>query len=283
MTPEVELETRIAAFLVRRRDLGKDPEAIAFANEHIGGNARVSPVEQLELYREQYWLRHTGSLVEDFPGVGGILGQRDWERLVEEYLLVHPPVTFSLRELGENLPDFAETRDWLPHRELVVDMARLEWAHVEVFDAAEAAPLDPEKLRSVPEDAWEGVRLVPNPALRLVRTGYPVLELRRRLLAAQSSEFVTDEPIPLPDPEPRHYAIFRRKLAIEHDELDPRAFALLSKLSRAIPLGEACASTADEFSLDPDVIASELERWFATFTARELVVDLVFRDHATRT
>jgi hypothetical protein len=273
VTPEGELQTRIAAFLLRRRDLTRDDEARAFAREHVSGNARVSPVEQLEIYREQYWLRHTGSLVEDFPGVGGLLGQADWDRLVQEYLVAYPPTTVSLRELGENLPEFASKSAWLPGRELVVDMARLEWTHVEVFDAPEAAPLDPEKLRAIPEDAWEAVRLVPNPALRLLRVGYPVLDLRRRLLLARSVEGA-GEPVPLPEPAPQNYAICRRKLVIQHDELDPRAFTLLSKLVRAIPLGEACESMASELSLEPEVIASELETWFAMFTAREYVVDL---------
>ena len=275
MTSEAELQTTIAKLLLRRRDLTKDDEAKAFAREHIAGNARVSPVEQLETYREQYWWRHTGSLVEDFQGVSGILGQNDWERFVVEYLTHHPPTTFSLRELGENLPDFALTREWLPHGELVGDMARLEWAHVEVFDASEAPPLAPEKLRAVPESAWESVRLVPNPALRLLRVAYPVLELRRKLVAPESTTGSGDEPIPLPDAETQHLAVCRNKLAIEHHLLDPRAFALLSKLCRSIPLGVACESARAEFSLSPEALAAELESWFATWTARGYFVDLI--------
>jgi hypothetical protein len=267
VTLEGEIQSRIASLLVRRRDLTKDDEACAFAREHIAGNDRVSPVEQLEIYREQYWLRHTGSLVEDFPGVGGVLGQSDWERLVEEYLVAHPPTTFSLRELGEKLPDFASTRAWLPNRELVTDMARLEWAYIEVFDAPDAPPLDPERLRAVPEDAWERVRLVPHPALRLLRVGYPVVALRRQLLVAESSP-------PLPEPETLHLAISRRKLTIEHDMLDPAAFSLLSKLSRSMPLGAACEETRVELSIAPEALARALETWFATFTARGYVVDL---------
>jgi hypothetical protein len=275
MTSEAELQTAIAKFLLRRRDLTKDEEAKAFAREHIGGNARVSPEEQLETYREQYWWRHTGSLVEDFQGVGGILGQSDWERLVEEFLCLHPPTTFSLRELGEHLPDFARNSEWLPHRELVSDMARLEWAHVEVFDAPEAPPLDPEKLRAVPESAWESVRLVPNPALRLLRLAYPVLELRRKLVAEEGSIGSGDEPIPLPEPETQHLAVCRIKLAIEHHRLDPGAFALLSKLCRSIPLGVACESAATELSLSSEALAAELESWFTTWTTRGYLVDLV--------
>lgn len=274
MTPEATLQRTLAKLLVRRRDLTKDAEAVGFASEHIGGNARVSPVEQVEIYREQYWLRHTGSLVEDFPGASGVLGQDDWERLVEEYLMENPPATFSLRELGERLPGFAETREWLPHRELVVDMARLEWAHVEVFDAEEAQPLAPEKLMTVPEDAWEGVRLVPSPALRLLSTRYPVLDLRRRILVAQSATESENGPTALPEPSAEHLAVHRRKLAIEHDRLDKTAFSLLSKVVSSMPLGAALEATASETGLPSDALTSKLEEWFATWSSRGYLIDI---------
>lgn len=278
MSDAERIQADLVGFLVRRRDLTTDEEARRFAGEHIAGNDRVSPVEALEIYREQYWLRHTSSLVEDFPGVGGVLGQAEWERLVEEYLVAHPPASFSLRDLGEKLPDFAATRDWLPHRDLVVDMARLEWAHADVFDAPAAGPLAPEKLRAVPEDGWEGVRLVTHPALRLLEVTYPVVELWQRLRASQSDESPGAEPIALPEPEPVKLAVHRRQLEIVHDRLEPDAFTLLSKLVASTPLGLACQSTADELGLAPDEIGQRLESWFATWTARGYLVDLVIPD-----
>src|SRR5687768_4194712 len=106
MSNASELQRKIADFLRRRRDLGRDEEARAFALAHLGDNDRLSGVEMLEIYREQFWLRHTASLVEDFPGVGGIIGGQDWNRLAVEYLLAHQPETFTLRELGAKLPAF---------------------------------------------------------------------------------------------------------------------------------------------------------------------------------
>jgi hypothetical protein len=61
---------------------------------------------------------------------------------------------------------------------------------------------------------------------------------------------------------------------IEHDALDPGAFALLSKLCHRVPLGEACEATAKDLSLTSDEVARDLETWFATFTARGYVTDL---------
>jgi hypothetical protein len=269
------IQTQIAAFLRRRRDLAHDEEARRFADEHLAGNARLSPVEQLEIYREQFYLRHTASLVEDFPGVGGILGQEAWDRLVWDYLASVPPASYDLGELGAGLADFAATRDWLAPSELVVDMARLEYAHLEVFDAPDRAPLDPAKLAAVPEDAWERARLVPDPGLRLLHLRYPVLELRKVILA-QNERGETSE-LMLPAPKPGYFAVHRRKLAIFHDELEPASFALLAHVVQGEPLGVACENAARDASTSVETLGENLGRWFSEWSARGYVVDVDLR------
>jgi hypothetical protein len=263
----------MAAFLRRRRDLGKDAEARAFAEEHLAGNERLSGVEQLEIYREQFYLRHTASLVEDFPGVGGILGQDDWDRLIWDYLESEPPTSHDLAELGAGLAAFIETRDWLEHRELLVDMARLEYSHMLVFDAPDAAPLDPAKLAAVPEDAWERALLVPDPGLCLLAQSFPVAALRREIIAQRDD--LEAAPIPLPGPEKGFLAVHRRKRAIYHDRLEPRAHALLSAVARGEPLGAACESAARALDITVDTLAAELEQWFADWSARGYLVDVI--------
>jgi hypothetical protein len=271
-----ELQHKITDFLRRRGDLGKDEEARAFALAHLGDNGRLSGVEMLEIYREQFWLRHTASLVEDFPGVGGIIGSEDWNRLVVEYLFSYRPDTFTLRDLGEKLPDFIATQSFLSHPALVRDMARLEWAHVEVFDAPDVPPLDPNKLSAVPEDAWEGARLVAAPALRLLDLEYPVIELRRRLLAAEHDAAHEHEEIPLPAPEPSQWAVHRRKLGIFHDLLEPPAYSLLERLARGRPLGPACEEASQALGLPVEALGEKLEGWFAEWARLGYVVDIVF-------
>jgi len=280
VTDAAAIQARITSFLRRRKDLAHDEEARRFADEHLGGNDRLSAVEQLEIYREQFYLRHTASLVEDFPGVGGILGQSDWDRLVWDYLASIEPRSFDLGDLGAGLAAFAETRDWLEgRRDLVVDMARLEYAHTEVFDAPDAAPLDPAKLGAVPEDAWEHARLVTDPGLRLLAFRHPVLALRRTIL--ERNERHDTSALALPSPSPVFFAVHRRNLAIFHDELAPHAFALLSALGRSEPLGHACESAARDAGVSVESLGAELEGWFSTWAARGYVVDIIISSPAS--
>jgi len=266
VTDAAALQAHMAVFLRRRRDLAHDEEARRFANEHLGGNDRLSPVEQLEIYREQFYLRHTASLVEDFPGVGGILGQSDWNRLVWDYLASIAPTSFDLGDLGAGLADFIATRDWPRARDLLVDMARLEYSHLEVFDAPDAARLDPAELAAVPEDAWEHARLLPDPGLRLLHFRYPVLALRRELIAA--SERADAPSVPLPSAKDTYWAVHRRERAIQHDALEPNAYALLTALVRGEPLGRACESAAGAVGVTVDALGASLTEWFAAWSAR---------------
>lgn len=272
MTSADELQRSMAGFLRHRRDLGKNEAARRFADEHLGGNERLTPVQQLEIYREQFWLRHTASLLEDFPGVSGVLGQEAWDELVWDYLESDVLASYSLRDLGACFARFIEVRPAFEAQAVVLDMARLEWAHVEVFDADDAPRLDPAKLGSVPEDAWEHARLVPDPALRLVAIEYPVLALRRQLIAAQ--EGGSDAAIALPARDPSTLAIHRRERVIMHDALGRLEFSLLSALSRGTALGAAVADTAAEHAISPDDLAGNLEAWFGNWAARGYVVDI---------
>jgi hypothetical protein len=273
LNAEAELQAELAGFLRRRRDLAKDEDARRFAELHIAGNARLSPVEQLEIYREQFWLRHTASLLEDFPGVAGLLGQAGWNRLVEPYLEEAAPFGFSLRDLGERLPTFIERQSWLEHRALVLDMARYEWAHVEVFDAPDVPRLDPQKLAAVPEHAWDEARVVLDPALRLLEFEHPIVELRRKLLLVADGAVDTPE-LPAPASEPLLLALHRRERVIVAEPLAPAAFALLDELGAGTPLRAACELAAAETGSDLDALGARLEGWFGEWAARGYVVDV---------
>jgi hypothetical protein len=267
------LQERLAGFLRHTRDLAQDEAARRFAEEHLTGNDRLSPVEQLEIYREQFFLRHTDSLVDDFPGLGGILGQAAWDELVWAYLATVAPASYDLGELGEGLPAFIAARASLEHRELLIDMATLEWHHVVVFSAPDHARLDPTKLASVPEDAWERVQLVTDPALRLQRLRYPVGTLRRKLIAARDAR--DSEPVPLPAEAPSFLAIHRRDHLIQHDALDPLAFELLHAIASGQALGAACETAASQTGVPLEALGQWLEGWFGDWAARGYVVDVV--------
>ncbi|HET6406596.1 MAG TPA: DNA-binding domain-containing protein, partial [Chthoniobacteraceae bacterium] len=102
----------------------------------IKPNDRLSSLERLQIYNQQYWWRLLSCFSEDFRGVRAIIGQRKFDRLAVAYLEKHGSQSWSLRDLGQFMPGFLRERPDLtkPHNELALDMARVEWARVVAFD-----------------------------------------------------------------------------------------------------------------------------------------------------
>lgn len=252
-----EVQRELAALLQHRTRLDTDHAIRELIAQHVQGNERLSPSEQLELYREQFWLRHTSCLLEDFPGLSGILGQRSWERLIEGYLEAYPPTNYSLRDLGARLPEYVAAQSWLEPHELCCDMAKLEWAYIESFDAADGIRLDPAVLASIDARAWTTARLIFDPPLRLLRTRYPVPELRIRLKRASGNAS-----IPYPDPDPQNLVIYRQNYQLRHMALPGAAFDLLRRLHAGEPLLEAVEHVIHEGGIGIDELGPRLTPWF---------------------
>jgi hypothetical protein len=268
MTDLAELQRELVGALRQGRSLASNPEWAGFAAAHVAGNERLSPVEQLEIYREQFWLRHTSSLVEDFPGLGGILGQTDWEKLAEQYLREVTPESYTLRDLGCQLPRVIEQAAWLPHQALCLDMARLELAYIEVFDAPDSAPLAPERLTGLAEDDLLRARLAIAPSVRLLSLEYPVADLRRALRVQ------SDEAVAIPEPAAQHLVVYRRDLRLWDMQVSRVAFALLAGLAQGMPLGVAAESAAKTPEAEAE-LGAKIGEWFREWTTKALICDVL--------
>ena len=263
-----ELQSRMATALRHGTALAKDAGLSAFAREHIAGNDRLSPVQQLEIYREQFWLRHTSSLVEDFPGLSGILGQDEWQKLVELYLTEVESNSYTLRDLGARLPEVIERSHWLPHQALCLDMVRLELAYIEVFDAPDTRPLAPERLATIPEDSFGDVRLLIAPSVRLLAVRYPVGNLRRKLRANPA------EAVPIPEESPQQLVVYRMERQLWDMPLSKVAFTFLAGLGA----GKTLSAAAELAATSPDAeaeLSGSIGAWLQEWTRKGLISDVV--------
>src|ERR1700726_3396757 len=137
------------------------------AAEFIKPNDRLTSFERLEIYNRQYWFRVLSSMVEDFPGLRAVLGDRRFEAMSKAYLVDCPSRSFTLRNLGARLEGWLRQHPkWAgPKQELAVDIARVEWADIEAFDGKSEPPLRPEDLRA---DAGVQLKLKLQPYVRLL-------------------------------------------------------------------------------------------------------------------
>jgi len=201
--------------------------------EHaVRPSATLTASERLAVYQDMYSIRMSEALEADYPALAHFLGRERWEGLVRDYLEAHPSTSYTLNVLGRALPEWLRGAEGLPRRGFCLDLARLEWAMTEAFDAADTPPLGETALASVAPGDWPGVRLVPGASVRL-------LELRWNVGAWLDS--TKDERHDHPRPR-RHDAwvvVHRRGYAVGRREMPRPAFRLLQALVSGLTVGEA--------------------------------------------
>ncbi len=142
-------------------------EAVA---EVFAGDARMSAEDRLDAYANMYFFRLRDVLAEDYERMAAALGEARWHNLVTDYLLVHPPTKWSLRWAGEALPGFLRGHAYGAERPWLADVAALEWARSEAFQAVDVVPLCPEALAAVPPEAWPELRFDVLPGTAVVES-----------------------------------------------------------------------------------------------------------------
>ena len=237
------------------------------AGSFIAPNDRLTSFERLEIYNRQYWFRVRDALSEDFPGLRAILGAKRFRAMTEAYLTECPSRSFTLRNLGERLPQWLGSHpEWMqPNGRLVRDMTNLEWAHIIAFDAAELPPLKPEDLAS------EGtVYLTLQPYVTLLELEYPVDDI---LLAARKGQrcYTTSSgdgrrvAIKNTKPETVFLVVHRADFSVHYKRVEREAYLLLSGVRDGLSLSDALDFAFADSDIAEEIQARQIEQWFGTW------------------
>jgi hypothetical protein len=232
----------------------------AEATAIVKPNDRLTSVERLEIYSRSYWFRILDALTDDFPGLRALLGDGSFHRMARAYLADCPSASFTMRNLGSRLTSWLEGHQDFCRRNprLALDMARLEWAHVEAFDSAERAPLGPEDLLELDESMAIGLQ----PYLSLIEAQFPVDDLR-----IEAQQWDEDVRTSLArkfrrrclglKPAPIFIAVHRFEDTVYYRRLDEAEHHTLSALAAGLPLISAIPEDAD---------ADQVKGWFTTWS-----------------
>jgi len=224
----------------------------------------LEPAERLAIYQAMYPLRMEEALATDYPGVKHFLGADDFLALVQGYVLAHPSRSFTLNPLGRHLPEYLLGVAGLKRRAFAHDLARLERAITDAFDAEHGPPLSEAEIAAVAPEAWEGARLQTVPAFQLLAFRYPV----GAWLDSLRDE---DEGAPGHHRHPptrrqdTYAAVYRRDYAVYRLDLSRAAHDLLGALAAGRTLGESVAGALRRGRPRPD--QDQLFRWFRQWVA----------------
>ncbi|MGI8744702.1 MAG: HvfC/BufC family peptide modification chaperone [Bryobacteraceae bacterium] len=215
-----------------------EPEAALqeTAQQLVKPSDMLTSLERVGVYRGMYLLRLVEALETDYPAVRHFLGEDGFYNLVARYVDQYPSRSYNLNRLGDHFPEFVKTQADLPKHEFLCDLARLELALTEVFDAEETPVLTPEAIAAVPPDAWETARLQPIAALRLLAFDYPV--------SAYLGGVDEENPFPKIRRQPTWVLAYRNQFQQHRSTLGRPAFELLHALIAGAAVGEAVDGVA---------------------------------------
>jgi hypothetical protein len=238
-----------------------------------GDTARSSPLfawlradrglaapERMQIYTHAYFARIHGVLRDDFPALQAALGDAAFHDLAKLYLMAHPPRHYSLRFAGAELPAFLRgpvvevfRRRW----PFAADLAALEWARVDVFDAPDSELLTRDSLTELAPERWNELRLGLTPATRVLALEWPVSELREA--------WAGDLPLPALERRPAHVLVHRRGEEVRQRELSALEARALGLVREGNDFESLCGAIAEETGEAAVVerVAGLLERWLA--------------------
>jgi len=249
-----------------------DPGADA---AYIKPNRRMSSAQRLEIYSRSYWFRILDSLHADFPGLRTVIGERAFHDLSRAYLAECPSRSFTLRDLGSRLVEWLERnpRYGGSCQALAIDMARLEWAHIEAFDNAAEKALAPGDLLELGPD----FRARLQPYIRLLGLKYPVDDLRIQVNSAdeerraasnaalkQKHDKTTRRAVHLM-PDRIFVAVHRLDETVYYRRLAHKEYLVLEAISGQISIREAIEGAFEASSASVEEQQTMLEEWFANW------------------
>ena len=171
----------------------------------------------------------------------------------------HPSIKYAASQLAEALAEAPLPATFLPHRSLLIDLARFEWLLEDLYDVANGLPPLPlQTLREVNDDDWEQLRIELIPALRLLVTSHPV---------ANWTSNAVEVPPPLIAPQgPTYYVVYRAQETVTYVEVPAAECHALAAMQSGGTFREACQSAEAELATSADetvaTVVAGLGRWF---------------------
>lgn len=200
------------------------------------------PGARFAVYRNNVVHSLVAVLGDTFPVVRQLVGKNFFGAVARLFVAEHPPISPLMHRYGGDFPgwlaDFEPATD-LPY---LPDLARLEWARLSAFHAADADPIDAQALVALLQapDRLAVSSLILHPSLAVVPSPHPVVSLWS---AHQQDDAARDQQLGQLRLDAGESALVLR---VDDDalvlELPAADAALVAELAGGAPLGAAQAS-----------------------------------------
>lgn len=222
----------------------------------------ATPETLLGVYQSGYRARLADFVSEDHPGLRALLGDEDFDTLIDAYIDACPARHPNARWFTTGLADFMrEDQRWRDDAD-ALSMARFERAMTDAFDSADETPLSVQALADFSPQDWPRLVFAFHP-------GVALLELAPGALAAYAAAVSEEEEEPATEdalaPEGVEYvAVWRVDHESAYRRLEADEYVALCEARAGRAFGDICQMAAFQQSgeMSPERLAQCLTGWF---------------------
>jgi hypothetical protein len=225
--------------------------------KRVVGTARVPIATRLAIYGNAYRSRLAETLEAHYPALAALLGAADFDHLCSAYIDAHDSHFTSIRFYGGDLGVFLATQQDYESTAVLAELARWEWAMTEVFDAADAAPIDVQALARVAPTEWAALEFDLHPSLRRLDLHWNAPALWKALTDAQPPPETASQDAPVA------WLLWRRELQIYFRPLTAPEAQALDAVRAGQSFGALCVAlcTSGSEAQAPARAAGYLREW----------------------
>jgi hypothetical protein len=211
-----------------------------------------SPKEKRDLlfgvYRHAYGSRLVESMRNDHDLLHSYLGDEMFDAMGKAYVAANPSQHPNVRWFSRALPEFLQSVEPYSNHPVLSDLAALERALNDAFDAEDAAVLTLAEVAAFPPDAWAALRFTPHPSAIRVDVGTNASAI---WLALKNDETPPDAAAL---EERGRLLVWRQDLMPMFRELGAEEAMMWDEAARGVPFGVLCSMLA--FNDDADGAAA---------------------------
>ena len=233
-------------------DTSGEPPASVVSNETAGA------VERLNIYADGLWLRFAEVLEQDFPGVHGLLGDRQFGHLCRAYAQANPSTQQSIRWFGRHLPRFLRERAPWCESPILGEMAVFEWSKGELLDECDDSIIGFDEMTATPPQDWALMRP------RFVRA---IRRLDLHSNAVPLWQALNDEDAEVPEvclsKTPQAWLLWRQELSLRWRSINAQEAWAISFFQDTGTFGELCEALIERVGPEhaPGEGATLLRQW----------------------
>lgn len=219
--------------------------------------ARIPVEVRLNIYRSAYYLRLKDALYEDYPILSGLLGDKKFSALIDDYINAHPSHFRSLRTFGKSLSRFMSQTTLFAEKPWLIEIAQFEWQLTDIFDATNVSAISIEDMAKIEPNKWPILRFKVHPTVSLIKQQWNSVSML--------SEFKAHQKKIKPRKEAHIYLLWRSAFEVQYSHLTEDEAFMIEAIQAGKNFSEICEALCQWVEEDQVAIhaATLLKRFVA--------------------